>query len=122
MSKLEKRIILIFELILFILVVVSLNDRIAELVPFKATPILCILMSAGAVVGLLKNKRNKDWSYVTIFFELVHTEKHIISFAATDWQHQVVAAEVDFSVKKREQILEDIRGDLLFFNGGMNYV
>ena len=60
MSKLEKRIILIFELILFILVVVSLNDRIAELVPFKATPILCILMSAGAVVGLLKNKRNKD--------------------------------------------------------------
>ncbi|MGN0594673.1 MAG: hypothetical protein ACI4I6_05905 [Hominimerdicola sp.] len=49
MRKFEKRIILIFELILSILVVVSLNDRKAELVP-KATPILCILMIAGAVV------------------------------------------------------------------------
>ena len=59
MNKMEKRILLIYETIMFILLIISLNDRFVAAFSQKITPIICLLMSAGAVVALIRNRDHK---------------------------------------------------------------
>ena len=59
MNKSKRRFIVIYELIMFILVIISLNDNVAEKLPIKLAPIFCTLMGVGAVVALMLQKDNK---------------------------------------------------------------